>query len=144
MEYYVNHIPLCCYLLVSCRSRVNWCSSSSHQTHRVVIFFICLIANGECTIISVNVERKVSKYENHKLRERKVKTLTRNRRDHKRDRHTRKLYRDISTGTAVFVVCSQIFTLFRLRKTAVPVKISRFSFRVFVCACPFCDLFNSW
>ena len=34
------------------------------------------------------------------------------------------------------VVCSQTFTLFRLRKTAVPVEISRYSFRVFVCACP--------
>ena len=45
--------------------------------------------------------------------------------------------------TGVFVVCSQTFTFFRLRKTAVPVEISRFSFRVFVCACPFRDLFNS-
>ena len=35
-----------------------------------------------------HVERKVPKYENHKLRERKVKTLTRNSRDQKRDRHT--------------------------------------------------------
>ena len=35
-----------------------------------------------------HVERKVPKYENHKLRERKVKTLTRIWRDHKRDRHT--------------------------------------------------------
>ena len=33
-------------------------------------------------------EKKVPKYENHRLRERKVKTLTRNSRDHKRDRHT--------------------------------------------------------
>ena len=77
----------------------------------------------------------------------------------KRQAHTntQKLYRDISTGTAVFlnrkrvfvcdavfVVCSQTFALFRLRKTAMPVEISRYSFRVFVCACPFCDLFNSW
>ena len=31
-----------------------------------------------------HVERKVLKYENHKLRERKVKTLTRNWRDHRR------------------------------------------------------------
>ena len=60
--------------------------------------------------------------------------------------NTRKLYRDISTGTAVFlnrktdaifVVCSQTFTLFQMRKTAVPVEISRYSFRVLVCACPF-------
>ena len=48
-----------------------------------------------------------------------------------KDRHTQntwKLYRDISTGTAVF--------LNRKRKTAVPVEISRYSFCVFVCACP--------
>ena len=38
---------------------------------------------------------------------------------------------------AVFVVCSQTFTLFQLRKTAMPVEISRYSFRVFVGACPF-------
>ena len=44
-------------------------------------------------------------------------------------------FRKLSSD-AVFVVCSQTFTLFRLRKTAVPVKISRYSFRVFVCACP--------
>ena len=37
---------------------------------------------------------------------------------------------------AIFVVCSQTFTLFRLIKTAVPVEISRYSFRVFSCACP--------
>ena len=34
--------------------------------------------------IEDHVERKVPKYENHKLRERKVKTLTRNWRDHRR------------------------------------------------------------
>ena len=60
--------------------------------------------------------------------------------------NTRKLNRDISTGTAVFlkklssdavfVVCSQTFTLFQLRKTAVLVEISRYSFRVFVCVYP--------
>ena len=49
-----------------------------------------------------HVERKVPKYENHTLRERKVKTLTRNWRDHRRT-DTRKLYRDILTGTAVFL-----------------------------------------
>ena len=37
---------------------------------------------------------------------------------------------------AIFVVCSQTFTRFRLIKTAVPVKISRYSFRVFACAWP--------
>ena len=47
------------------------------------------------------MERKVPKYENHKLRKRKVKTLTRNWRDHRRT-NTRKLYRDISTGMAIF------------------------------------------
>ena len=40
------------------------------------------------------------------------------------------------SSDAFFVVCSQTFTLFRLKKTAVPVEISRYSFRVFVCACP--------
>ena len=52
-----------------------------------------------------------------------------------------KLYRDILTGTAVtsdaiFVMCSQTFTLFRLIKTAMPVEISRYSFHLFVCDCP--------
>ena len=56
--------------------------------------------------------------------------------DNRHTQNTRKLNRDISTGTAVFVVCSQTFTLFRLRKTSVPVEIPRYSFRVFVCACP--------
>ena len=37
---------------------------------------------------SDHVERKVPKYENHKLKERKMKTLTRNWRDHERDRYT--------------------------------------------------------
>jgi hypothetical protein len=88
------------------------------------------------TYFKDHVERKVPKYKNHKLRERKVKTLTRNWRDHWRtgthkhtetvsryfDRHGRlfqseeskcfwthdkdgvtRLYRDISTGTAVFL-----------------------------------------
>ena len=36
----------------------------------------------------------------------------------------------------IFVVCSQIFTLFWLIKTAVPVEISRYSIRVFSCAYP--------
>ena len=40
------------------------------------------------------------------------------------------------SSDAIFVVCSQTFTLFRLIKMAVPVEISRYSFRVFVCACP--------
>ena len=59
-----------------------------------------------CTCIAemyiIHVERKVPKYKNHKIRERKVKTLTRNWRDHW-GWDTRKLYRDILTGTAVFV-----------------------------------------
>ena len=54
--------------------------------------------------------------------------------------NTRKLNRDISTGTAVFLNRKRG----RLRKTAMPVEIPRFSFRVFVCACPFRDLSNSW
>ena len=48
------------------------------------------------------MERKVPKYEYHKIRERKVKTLTRNWRYHCR-KGTRKLYQNISTGTAVFI-----------------------------------------
>ena len=43
----------------------------------------------------------------------------------------------ISQIKGIFVVCSQTFTLFWLRKLAVPVEISRYSFRVFVCACLF-------
>ena len=81
----------------------------------------------------------------HKIRGRKVKTLTRNWRDHCRT-GTQKLYRNILTGTAVFlnqkranvcehtmatfVMCSQTFALFWLRKMGVPVKIFRYSFRV--------------
>ena len=34
------------------------------------------------------------------------------------------------SSDAIFVVCSQTFTLFWLIKTALPVKISRYSFRV--------------
>ena len=49
-----------------------------------------------------HVERKVPKYEYYKIRERKVKTLIGNWRDHWRT-STWKLYRDISTGTAVFI-----------------------------------------
>ena len=41
----------------------------------------------------------------------------------------------IVCDTSIFVVCSKTFTLFRLIKTAVPVEISRYSFRVFSCAC---------
>ena len=43
-----------------------------------------------------HVERKVPKYKNHKLRERKVKTLTRNSRDHQRTgthKHTKTVSR---------------------------------------------------
>ena len=42
----------------------------------------------------------------------------------------------INSTDAFFVVCSQTFALFWLRKTAVPVKIFWYSFRVFLCACP--------
>ena len=45
-------------------------------------------------------------------------------------------FRKLSSDT-VFFVCSQTFTLFRLRKTAMPVEIYRYSFHVFVCVCPF-------
>ena len=38
-------------------------------------------------------------------------------------KNTLKLYRDILTGTAVFLNRKKVFTLFRLRKTAVSVKI---------------------
>ena len=98
------------------------------------------------------MERKVPKYENHQLRERKMKTLTKNWRDHKRTgthKYTETVSRyfdwhgslsqskESKCCDTVFVVCSKTFTLFWLRKTAVPVEISRYSFRVFVCACPF-------
>ena len=76
-----------------------------------------------------------------------MKTLTRNWRDHWRI-GTQKLYRDISTGTAVFInwkrvnVCEHTtkmashlcrvhkHSLFWLMNTAVPVEISRYSFCV--------------
>ena len=54
----------------------------------------------------------------------------------------RKVLKYELSSDAVFVVCSQTFTLFRLRKTAVPAEISRYSFRVFVCACRF--VFFPW
>ena len=78
------------------------------------------------------MERKVPKYENHKLRERKGKLLPEIEEITKRQAH----------GNCIEIFrlawpCSQTFTLFRLRKMAVPVEISRYSFRVFVCACPF-------
>ena len=55
-------------------------------------------------LVVVHVERKVPKYENHNLRERKVKTYDELKRSRKGQAHTntRKLNRDISTGTAVF------------------------------------------
>jgi hypothetical protein len=40
------------------------------------------------------------------------------------------------SSDAIFVVCSQTFALFWLRKMAMPVKIFRLSFRVSTCACP--------
>ena len=51
-------------------------------------------------------------------------------------------FRKLSSD-AVFVVCSQTFTLFRLRKTAVSVEISD---TVSVCLCVpvIFYLFNSW
>ena len=67
------------------------------------VFKSLLIFNLSYNFINIDhVERKVPKYEYHQIRERKVKTLTRNWRDHWRI-GTRKLYRDISTGTAVFI-----------------------------------------
>ena len=42
----------------------------------------------------------------------------------------------------MFVNTRQRFTLFRLRKTAVPVEKSRYRFCVFVCACPFVICFQ--
>ena len=46
---------------------------------------------------------------------------------------------DVDGGAEVRLV--NFVTLLRLRKTAVPVEISRYSFRVCL---SFCDLFNSW
>jgi len=45
-------------------------------------------------------------------------------------------YRSTNISDAIFVVCRQTFALFWSIKTAVPVKIFRYSFRVFSCACP--------
>ena len=114
-----------------------------------------------------NVERKVPKYKNHKIRKRKVKTLTRNWRDHRgidTQKHTETVLRyfdwhgrlcqseeskcswthakmaSLESWWKVppwhLCVCLQTFTLFRLTKTAVPVEISRYSFRVFLCVYP--------
>ena len=91
----------------------------------------------------------------YKLRERKGKTLTRDWRDHKRTgthKHTETelryfdwhgrlsqskeskcLWTHDKDGITREFTKDATFTLFRLRKTAVPVEISRFSFHV--CAC---------
>ena len=91
----------------------------------------------------------------HKIRERKVKTLTKNWRYHRRT-STHKLNWNISTITSVFinqkrmnvcewthdkddiifVMCSLTFTLFWLRNTTVTVKVFWLSFHVFTCICP--------
>jgi hypothetical protein len=86
---------------------------------------------------SINhVERNVPKYENHKLRERKVETLTRNWRDHRTGTHnTRKLYRDILTGTAIF---------FNRKRVTVCEHTTKKASLVPVWVCLSCDLFNSW
>ena len=51
------------------------------------------------------MERKVPKYEYHKIRERKVKTLPKIEEITEGQAHenTRKLYRDIPTGTTIFI-----------------------------------------
>ena len=74
------------------------------------------------------MERKVPKYENHKLRERKVKILKGIEEITKGQAHTntRKLYRDISTGMAVFLnqksvnVCEHTTKTASLESVSVP------------------------
>ena len=56
------------------------------------------------------MERKVPKYEYHKIRERKVKTLTRNWRDHCRT-GTQKLYRNILIQFPCVFICQSYSTI---------------------------------
>ena len=99
-----------------------------------------LYAYRDCKIkIIVYMERKEPKYEYHKIRERKVKTLTRNWRDYWRT-GTRTHTETVSRYLAIFINRKRVntfyFTLFWWRQTAVPVEISWYSFRVCSCACP--------
>ena len=76
-----------------------------------------------------------------------MKTLTRNLRDHRRigtHKHTETVLRYFDRHGHLFQLeenksfwtHNKDFTLFWLKKTVVPVKISQYSFRVFVCVCP--------
>ena len=93
-----------------------------------------------------HVERKVPKYENHKLRERKVKTLTRNWRDHKRTgiyKHAETVSRYFDWHGRLCRVFTNIYSL-SIEKDG---RASRNIWIQFPCVCvclSFCDLFNSW
>ena len=91
-----------------------------------------------------HVERKVPKYENHKLRERKEKTLTRNWRDHERDRHTQTqciFFFLPSLQTIFFYIFSQIKYFYRnnpfLKNFAWPAKMKLVSFPPICAGSPF-------
>ena len=70
----------------------NWTLDAISCTFHLFIFIYCIFNINRILYVHLvyiniyidHVERKVPEYENHKLRERKVKTLTRNWRDHKR------------------------------------------------------------
>ena len=66
------------------------------------------------------MERKVPKYENHKLRERKVKTYQELKRSQKGQAHTNtwKLNQDISTGTDIFLNRKRVNVCEHTTKTA--------------------------
>ena len=67
----------------------------------------------------------------NKLRERKVKTLTRNWRDHQRT-GTHKLYRDISTGLAIFLNRKRVIFCEQVTKTASLESFSYFLLYIYV------------
>ena len=70
-------------------------------------------------------------FKSHKIRERNVKILTRNWRDHWRTgtwKHTETVSRNFDRHGSLYQSW--------LKKTAVPVEISRYSFSVFSCASP--------
>ena len=98
----------------------------------VVQFFRYLLKTVQRDQVD-HVERKVPKYKNQKLWERKVKTLTRNWRDHWRTG----THKQTETVSRYFDRHGRLYQSEEgLIKTAVPVEISLYSFCVFACACP--------
>ena len=73
------------------------------------------------------MERKVPKYEKHKIRDNFLYISLHPFLSQSPGGTFHELCSD-----AIFVVCLQTFALFWLRKTAVPVEILRYSFRVLV------------